>query len=52
MCYLGHIKKLDDDDDDDYNFGANGSIPTKHFPYDVPPGKGHNIGINFGRPAP
>jgi len=32
--------------------GASGSIPTKHFPYDVPPGKGHNIGINFGRPAP
>ena len=31
--------------------GASGSIPTKHFPYDVPPGKGHNIGINFGRPC-
>jgi len=35
-----------------YNFGASGSIPTKHFPYDVPRGTGHNIGITFGRPAP
>jgi len=34
------------------NFGAGGSIPTKHFPYDVPRGRGHYIGITFGRPAP
>ena len=39
-----------------YNFGASGSIPTKHFPYDVPRGRGYYIGItlkacplNFGR---
>jgi len=35
-----------------YNFGANGSIPTKHFPYDVPRDRGHNMCITFGRPAP
>jgi len=35
-----------------YNFGARASILTKHFPYDVPRGRGHNIGITFGRPAP
>ena len=29
-----------------------GSIPTKHFPYDVPRGRDHNIGITFGRPVP
>ena len=34
-----------------YNFGASGSIPTKHFPYNVPPGRGHNVGITFERPA-
>ena len=27
---------------------ASGSIPTKHFPYDVPRDRGHNIGITFG----
>jgi len=35
-----------------YNFGVSGSIPTKHFPYNVPPGRGYNVGITFGRPAP
>jgi len=35
-----------------YNFRASGSIPTKHFPYDVPRDRGHNMGITFGRPAP
>ena len=30
------------------NFGASGSILTKHFPYDVPRG----MGITFGRSAP
>jgi len=35
-----------------YNLGASGSILTKHFPYDVPLGRGHNICITFGRPAP
>jgi len=28
------------------------SILTKHFPSDVPRGRGHNICITFGRPAP
>jgi len=37
---------------DHYNFGASGSIPTKHFPYDVPRDRGHNVGITLGRPAP
>jgi len=32
-------------------FVASGSILTKHFPYNVPRGRGHNIGITFGRPA-
>ena len=35
-----------------YNFGASGSILTKHFPYDVLRGRGHNMGKTVGRPAP
>jgi len=34
-----------------YNFGASGSNPTKHFPYDVPRDRGHNMDIPLeGRP--
>ena len=33
------------------NFGASGSIPTKHFSYDVPTDRDHNMGIILeGRP--
>ena len=34
-----------------YNFGASGSIPTKHFPYDVPRERGHNV-YNFWKAGP
>ena len=33
-------------------WGGSGSIPTKHFPYDVPRDRGHNMCITFGRPPP
>jgi len=32
--------------------GLVGVSPQKHFSYDVPQGRGDNIGITFGRPAP
>jgi len=35
-----------------YDFGASGSILTKHFPYDVPRGRVHNMGITFRRHTP
>jgi len=35
----------------DYNFGASGSILTKHFQYDVPRGRGHNM-YNFWKAGP
>ena len=35
-----------------YNFRDSGSILIKHFPYDVPRGKGHNICITLGSPHP
>jgi len=34
-----------------YNFGASGSILTKHFPRDVPRGRGDKMDITFGRTA-
>ena len=32
------------------NFRASGSILTKPFPFDVPQGRGDNVGTIFGRP--
>jgi len=34
------------------NFGASESILTKLFPFDVPQGRGDNVGTIFGSPPP
>ena len=34
------------------NFRASGSILTKLFPFDVPQGRGDNVGTIFGSPPP